>query len=479
MPLKLLVANRGEIAVRVINECKKLGIKTVAICSEIERSALHMKLADEGYCIGPAAPQDSYMNKDVIVNAAVITHADMIHPGYGFLSESNEFAKQCEQRNISFVGPVSRVIARVSDKFSMKQIAASLQVPVLGGYVVRGVEEALEQAHEIGYPIMLKAARGGGGAGIKAVYEDGELINAFEIFQNDRYTKLFVEKYIENARHIEIQIMADNHGNVVTLGSRECSMQIHNKKVLEECPANRLSAQKLDELYTDSLKLAKAVNYTGMGTLEFLVDDRGKHYFMEMNARIQVEHGITEMITGLNLIHWQIRIAQGDTIPFKQDDIKLSGHALECRVNAQSLGRIDGWRLRNNEARFDHALTDALTLTPYYDSMLGKLISYGSSRNDAIDKMRTYLDDLQISGIETNIGLHKKILNNECFINGLYYTNFLNNIDELPHLTDYTGELQPAGAEVSLPVHVKVRSFSWARTFVESAFRDKGVYKEA
>jgi len=425
MLTKVLIANRGEIAVRIINECKKLGIKTVAICSDIERDALHMRIADEGYCIGAAPQKESYMNLDAIVNTAFITKTDMVHPGYGFLSERMEFAQLCEQYGISFIGPASSILAQVSNKISAKQIAISQQIPVLTGYIAESIGDALRCINEIGYPAMIKTSNGGGGVGLKAVFNENELKKAFDILQTSRDKKLFIEKYIERARHIEIQIMSDKFGNIVTLGNRECSIQLNNKKVLEESPAQNLSADLLEKLYSDSLKLARAVNYTGVGTIEFLVDETENYYFMEMNARIQVEHGVTEMITGLNLVEWQIKIALGEKIPFAQDEIKINGHALECRINALNYGQIDSWRLNAKDARFDHALTNGISITPYYDSLLGKLISYGQTRKDSICKMRKYLGGLQIYGIKTNIESHKSILNNENFTDNTYFTNFL------------------------------------------------------
>ena len=438
MPTKVLVSNRGEIAVRIINECKKLGIKTVAICSDIERGALHMQTADEGYCIGAAAQKDSYMNVKAIVNTACITKADMVHPGYGFLSERTEFAQLCEQHGISFIGPDSNILAQVSDKIRAKQIALSLRVPVLTGYQANNLIEAFRCVKEIGYPIMLKTNNGGGGVGLKEVFSDEELKKAFEILHTTKNKKLFIEKYIERARHIEIQIMADKYGNAITIGNRECSIQSNNKKVLEECPAQNISADLLKKLYSDSLNMVKAVNYAGVGTVEFLVDENENYYFIEMNARIQVEHGITEMITGMNLVEWQIKIALGEKIPYAQDEIKMCGHALECRINAQSYGLIHDWSLNDKEARFDHALTNEMSVTPYYDSLLGKLISHDHTREDSIRKMRKYLGSLQINGIETNIELHKSILSNECFIDNRYFTNFLSIYSDAPYKSNIT-----------------------------------------
>ena len=422
---KLLVANRGEIAVRIINECKQLGIKTVAICSEIERATLHMKIADEGYCIGAAPIKDSYMNAGAIINAALITKTDVIHPGYGFLSEDKGFAKACKKNNIMFVGPLSDTLAQLGDKIEAKNIASAQHIPILPGRLVKDIDEALLLADKIGYPVILKICDGGGGSGIIPAFNVDELKKAFNVLQTSKSVQLLIEKYVEKTRHIEVQIMADQHGNIITLGNRECSIQLDNKKVLEECPAQNLSAELMEKLYTDSIKLTRAVNYVGVGTMEFLVDEEENYYFIEMNARIQVEHGITEMITGMNLVQWQIKIAVGEKIPFTQEDIILSGHALECRINAQSCGQVESWQLNNREARFDHAIVNGITVTPYYYAMIGKLIAHGQTRSDAIGKMNRYLNNLHINGIKTNIDLHKNILSNSNFLNSVYYTDFL------------------------------------------------------
>ena len=422
---KILIANRGEIAVRVINECKRLGIKTVAICSDIDRNALHMQIADEGYCIGAAHAKESYLNIEAIINAAIITKSEAIHPGYGFLSENPGFAKACEQNGITFIGPSSDAIRQLGEKVAAKKVAVSQNIPVLEGMIVSNIEDALLQANEMGYPVMLKIGDGGGGAGMKVLFSDSELKNTFGMLQTSENEALIVERYVTMARHIEIQIIGDKHGNILPLGNRECSIQLNNKKVVEECPANNLSEETLNNLYSASLKLAKTVNYVGAGTVEFLVDEFENYYFLEMNARIQVEHGITEMITGLNLVQWQIKIAAGEKIPFTQDYIRFSGHALECRINALSCGRIGNWYFDVNEARFDHSLAKGITVPPHYDSLLGKLISYGQTRIETINKMRGYLDELQIVGVETNIDLHKNILNSNSFLSGKYFTNSL------------------------------------------------------
>lgn len=426
---KILVANRGEIAIRAINECKQMGIKTVSVCSDIERNALHMQISDEGYCIGTALTKDSYMNIDAIINAATLTKVDAIYPGYGFLSENVEFAKKCEKSNITFIGPCSNTLMQVGNKISAKKTADSQHIPILSGCFVDDIVDSLLQAHKIRYPVMLKICDGGGGAGMKSAFCDDELKKAYETLQVSKNRQLLIEKYVEKARHIEIQIMADSYGNIVILGSRECSIQINNKKVLEECPARNLSTNLTEKLYKDSLKITKAVNYVGVGTVEFLVDKFENYYFMEMNARIQVEHGITEMITGVNIVQWQIRIAAGEEIPFLQDEVLCKGHTLECRINALSCGKIEEYKLKNNEARFDHALHNGMLITPYYDALLGKMISCGQTRNDAIVKMCAYLDALQINGIKTNIELHKCILSNDKFLNGVYFTDFLKNME--------------------------------------------------
>ena len=423
----MLVANRGEIAVRIIKECKKMGIKTVAVCSDIERDALHMQIADEGYCVGTAPIKDSYGSIETIINASIITDSDSIHPGYGLLSENTEFVQLCEQHNILFAGPTSDILLRASDKSTMKKIACEQQIPVLTGYSISNINDALIYAHETGYPVMLKINNGGGGIGMKSVYNDDELKKSFKVLQCGKNRELLIEKYLETVRHIEVQILADKYRNILILGNRDCSIQLDNKKVLEECPAQNLSPELLKKLYADSLKLAQAINYIGIGTVEFLVDEAENYYFMEMNARIQVEYGISEMITGIDLIEWQIKIAAGEKILFSQEDISFKGHAIECRINAQSCGNIVDWHLKDSDARFDHMLVAGMNVTPYYDSLLGKLISYGQTRNEAIFKMRKYLKELQITGIKTNINEQKAIIDNDLFISSVYFTNFLKN----------------------------------------------------
>ena len=424
----MLVANRGEIAVRIINECKQMGIKTVAICSEIERDSLHMQIADEGYCIGAATIKESYTNMEAIINTALITNSDLLHPGYGFLSENVDFVQLCERHNISFIGPTSDTLTKASDKIAVKKNAREWQIPVLTGYTVKKLDDALIHANNIGYPVMIKVSNGGGGTGMQPVYKADELKKSVEMLCSGENRELLIEKYIETARHIEIQIMADMYGKFVTLGNRECSIQLNNKKVLEECPAQNLSDNLLKKLYADSLKLAKAVSYVGLGTVEFLVDEAENYYFMEMNARIQVEHGITEMITGINLMQWQIKIAAGERIAFTQDDITFAGHAIECRINAETCGQINKWCFNYDEARFDHALFSGMNVTPYYDSLLGKLISHDQTKIDAVCKMQRYLDVLQIDGIKTNIEQQKAITNDDRFINMTYYTSFLRSV---------------------------------------------------
>lgn len=421
MPPKILVANRGEISVRIIQECKKMKIKTVSICSDIERDSLWMRLADEGYCIGSSSAKDSYMNIDAIINIADVSKSALIHPGYGFLSEKFEFAQRCEHKGFSFIGSPHHVLMQVSDKITLKWIADSQQIPVLKGYLVNEISNAILYANKLGYPVMIKISNSGGGVGVRSAFCNDELVKALKILRAINNGKVFIEKYIEKARHIEIQIMADYYGNILILGNRECSIQLNNKKVLEECPAQNISMELLKQLYSHSLRLIKTVGYVGIGTLEFLVDENENYYFMEMNARIQVEHGITEMITGINLVQWQIKIALGERIPFIQTDINFYGHAIECRINAQSYGKINTWYLTNCEARFDHSLINNMSVTPHYDPLLGKLISHGQTKDIAIYKMYKYLNDLKINGIETNIEMHKKIINSNYFKKNLFY----------------------------------------------------------
>ena len=405
---KILIANRGEIAVRIIRACKEMGISTVAVFSEADREALHVSLADESYCIGPAPVGESYLNMAAIISAAICSGAQAIHPGYGLLSENARFAALCEECNITFIGPRSETIAKTGDKDEARKTMRAAGVPVIPGCdAVSSVEEAKEQAKQIGFPLLIKARAGGGG--------------------------VYMEKYLYPAKHIEMQILCDNYGNVVCLGERECSIQRKNQKLIEECPSNALDAPTRQRMIEVAAKAAKAVNYRNAGTVEFLYKD-GQFYFMEMNTRLQVEHTVTEMVTGLDLVKWQIRIAAGQKLGFSQKDIRLDGHAIECRINAEnpeqnfrpSCGRITLLHIPGGPwVRFDTALYQDYFVPPYYDSMIGKLIVYAKTREEAIRKLQAALCELVIEGVDHNSQLHMELLSDSEFKSGDYYTDFM------------------------------------------------------
>lgn len=438
---KILIANRGEIAVRIIRACRELGILTVAVYSEVDRDALHTQLADEAVCIGPNSPKDSYLNIQNIISATVLTGAEAIHPGFGLLSENPKFAAICKECNIKFIGPSKESIELMGDKAKAREVMKNAKVPVVPGYEgnIDSEEKLSEIAQTIGYPLMVKAASGGGGRGIRIVTNEEELIPAYNVakaeakacFGDDR---LYMEKYIINPHHIEFQILADSYGNVVHLGERDCSIQRKNQKVLEEAPSLLLSEDVRKEMGEVAIKAARAVSYENAGTIEFLVDDDGNYYFMEMNTRIQVEHPITEMITGIDIVKEQLRIAYGENLRYSQEDIKIKGHAIECRINAEnphkdfrpSPGRITGLNMPGGLGiRIETAVYDGYTIPPYYDSMIGKIIAYGENREEAIMKMKRALWELVIDGVDTNIDFQFDILNHKDFKEGNYNTSFL------------------------------------------------------
>ncbi|MCF0148431.1 MAG: acetyl-CoA carboxylase biotin carboxylase subunit [Clostridium sp.] len=438
---KVLIANRGEIAVRVIRACKELGIKTVAIYSEADKEAMHTQLADEAICVGKPRSKDSYLNESNIISAAVITKCNAIHPGFGFLSENSEFAAICEECNIKFIGPTSKTIGIMGDKSRAREIMKNAVVPIIPGSngIVKTLEDAYIEADKIGYPVMIKAALGGGGKGIRIVYTKGELEKAYftaktEAKVNFGDNTIYIEKFIENPRHIEFQILGDDYGNIVHLGERDCTVQRRNQKVLEEAPSTILSENLRREMGKAAINAAKAVNYVNAGTIEFLVDKHGDFYFMEMNTRIQVEHPITEMVTSIDIVKEQINIANGERLSFSQEDIKIKGHAIECRINAEnpskgfipSPGKIEFLNLPGgNGIRVDTAVFTGYTIPPTYDSMIGKLIAYGNNREEAINKMLRALDELVIEGIDNNIDFQIDILNNKKFRLGDYDTSFI------------------------------------------------------
>ncbi len=438
---KVLVANRGEIAVRIIRACREMGIRTVAIYSEADEKAMHTKLADEAICIGPANSSKSYLNIKNIIEAACITHADSIHPGFGFLSENSKFAKICEESGIKFIGPSSEVIDLMGNKSNAKKLMKSAGVPVIPGSdgALKNLEEAKKIAGKIGYPIMLKASNGGGGKGIRLVQNEKELEDAYGIVKQEAKVsfgedELYMEKFIANPRHIEIQILADECGNSVYLGERDCTMQRRNQKVLEESPSAIVDNKLREKMGEAALKAVKAAKYTNAGTVEFLVDKDKNFYFMEMNTRIQVEHPVTEWVTGIDIVKEQIKIASGENLNISQKDIQIKGHSIECRINAENPekkfmpcpGEIKGLLLPGgNGVRVDTAVYNGYTIPPYYDSMIAKIIVYAENREEAIAKMKRALEECVIDGIDTNIDFLLKIINCNEFKEGNYDTSFI------------------------------------------------------
>jgi len=438
---KVLIANRGEIAVRVIRACRELGIRTVAVFSTADRSALHAQIADEAICIGPASSKDSYLNIRAIISACEVTGADAVHPGFGFLSENAGFARMCEKCGITFIGPRPESIDMLGDKASAKETMKKWGVPVIPGSegAVTTMEQAYQLAEEIGYPVMVKASAGGGGRGIRLVREKNDLEalitaakqEALSCFGND---EIYIEKFLENPRHIEFQILADSFGNVVHLGERDCSMQRRNQKVLEETPSPVMTEELRKRMGDSAVNAAKATGYCNAGTIEFLLDNKGNYYFMEMNTRIQVEHPITEAVTGIDLVKQQLLIACGQKLPFTQEDIHLTGHSIECRINAEnpkenfrpSPGKITALHTPGGfGVRIDSAAYQGYTITPYYDSMIAKLIVYGKTREEAIMKMRWALAEFIVDGVCTNIDFQLNLIKHKAFETGEYDIGFL------------------------------------------------------
>lgn len=438
---KILIANRGEIAVRIIRACREMGIKTVAVYSEADKTALHTKLADEAICIGPAISTKSYLNVKAIIEAACLTGADSIHPGFGFLSENNSFAKMCDEIGIKFIGSKPEIIELMGNKSKAKETMKSVGVPVVPGSdgLIYTMQEAINISNQIGYPVIIKASAGGGGKGIRIAYSEEELRKAYEIVKQEALNSfnddsIYIEKFIENPRHIEIQIMADEYGNAVHLGERDCTVQRKNQKMLEETPSGVIDSRLREKMGAIAVKAVKEVGYTNVGTIEFLVDKNKDFYFMEMNTRIQVEHPVTEMVTGLDLIKEQIRIASGEKMKYRQRDINFNGHSLEARINAEnpyknfmpSPGTIEELHLPGgNGIRVDTAVYSGYKVPQNYDSMIAKVIVHGKDRNESIAKMKSALSEFVISGIETNIDFLLKILDNENFVNNEYDTSFI------------------------------------------------------
>ena len=439
---KILIANRGEIAIRIMRACRELGIKTVAVYSEADRTALHAQIADEAVCIGPAESKNSYLNTKAIIAACEITHAEAIHPGFGFLSENADFARLCRKCGLVFIGPSPEVMDAMGDKANAKQTMRGAGVPVIPGSegVVKTLDEAREICAQIGYPVMVKASAGGGGRGIRLVKNEGELEPHFlsaqqEALQYFGNGDLYIEKFIVDPRHIEIQLLADNYGNVVHLGERDCSLQRRNQKVLEESPSPIMTEELREKMGAAAVSAAKVSGYQNAGTIEFLVDADRNFYFMEMNTRIQVEHPVTEFVTGIDLVKAQIRIAAGEKLWFTQDDVHLSGHAIECRINAEDPrrnfmpcpGTINAIHVPGGfNVRIDSAVYAGYQITPYYDSMIAKLLVKAPTREEAIMKMRVALSEFIIEGVETNIDFQLALLKDEDFEKGNFDIGFLN-----------------------------------------------------
>lgn len=441
---KILIANRGEIALRIIRACRELGIKTVAVYSEADKESLHVKLADEAICIGPANPQQSYLNIPAILSAAEITDAEAIHPGYGFLSENPHFAEACITSGITFIGPTPENIRIGGDKAKARTILKRKGIPVVPGSdgPINSEEMADRVVKRIGFPVIIKASAGGGGKGMRIVREESEFEQAFHMAQREAFAafgngELYIEKYISSIRHIEVQILADSKGNVIHLGERECSIQRRHQKLLEEAPSPALTEKQRKKIGDFAVRAARAIKYRNAGTFEFIVDGEGNVYFIEINTRIQVEHPVTELITGIDIIKEQIKIAAGYELGLRQSDIKINGWAIECRINAEdperfipSPGKITFLSLPGGPGvRVDTAIYPGYTVPPYYDSMIAKLIVYGKNRQEAIKRMARAIDEFMIDGVKTTIPFHKKLLNNPQFIEGQYSTSFVEEMN--------------------------------------------------
>lgn len=431
---KILIANRGEIAVRIIRACKEMGVATVAVYSEADQNALHVALADQAYCIGGPEASESYLNETQIISTALLAGAQAIHPGYGFLSENDHFARLCRNHGLVFIGPDPESMERLSDKAVLKDRIrrAGLQV-IPGTKGLAALEEAQMAADRIGYPVMLKACAGGGGRGIRLIRSSEELEDAWYSATAEALSafgdgSVYLEKYVYPARHVELQILADEYGNVVCLGERDCSLQQRNQKLVEESPSPAVSPFRRKQIMGQAVEAVRKIGYVGAGTLEFLLDKLGNFWFMEMNVRLQVEHCVTEMLTGIDLVKWQIRIAAGIPLGFTQEDIPMDGSAIECRINAKSCGRLKMLHVPGGPAvRFDTCLVEGTQVTPYYDSLLGKLIVYAGTREETLRKLRAALCELVIDGISTNIEQQLSIVGDDRFISGGYDLTFMGN----------------------------------------------------
>ena len=429
---KILIANRGEIAVRVIRACKEMGIATVAVHSQADKESLHVSLADESVCVGKALPGESYLRQKDIITAALLTGAQAIHPGYGFLAENADFARLCEKNGLVFIGPSADVISQMGDKDAARRLMKNAGVPTVPGTdILISPTQAAKEANRIGYPVLIKARAGGGGKGIRLVNGPDELENAFLTASEEAKNAfgdggVYMEKYLSPVKHIEVQLLADEGGSVVCLGERECSIQKRNQKLLEEAPSPAISLALREKMCEAAAKAAKAVGYTNAGTVEFLLDDEGNFYFMEMNTRLQVEHPVSEYVSGVDIVKWQIRIACGVLLNFKQKDVRITGAAIECRINAKGGGKVSFLHVPGGPwVRFDTFLYQGYEMLPYYDSMMGKLIVYAKTREEAIRKMNSALCELVVEGVPNNLDEQLEIISDPDFLAGDYHTDFL------------------------------------------------------
>ncbi len=435
---KVLIANRGEIALRIHRACREMGIRTVAVHSEADANAMHVRLADEAVCIGPARSADSYLNKSAIISAAIVTGADAIHPGFGFLSENADFAEMVESHGITFIGPTAAQMRKMGDKITARQAAIEAGLPVTpGSPSLDTVEDAKKWANEIGYPVIIKAKDGGGGKGMKVAFSDDDITEAYTMARAEAKAAfpsdvVYMEKYLQKPRHIEMQILADKYGNVVHLGERDCSIQRNNQKVIEESPSPALNQAQREEIGEIVRKAIEKIGYFNAGTLEFLYED-GKFYFLEMNTRLQVEHPVTEAVSGIDIVREQIRIASGAALGYEQKDIKFNGHAIECRINAENPetftpcpGKITEWHAPGGlGVRVDSEIYSGYAIPPFYDSMIAKLIVHGHTRNAALMRVRRALEEFVIDGVSTTIPLHQEIISQAEYIDGMYNIHWL------------------------------------------------------
>ncbi|MBI3928250.1 MAG: acetyl-CoA carboxylase biotin carboxylase subunit [Armatimonadetes bacterium] len=440
---KILIANRGEIAVRVIRACRELDIRTVAVHSDVDRDSLHVEIADETFCVGPGPVSQSYLNIPNVLSAALVAGADAIHPGYGFLAENADFVEICHSHDLTFIGPRVEAMRLMGDKARARRTVTEVGVPVLPGtQEIEEAEHAVVFGKEHGYPVMIKAAAGGGGKGMRVARDSEEMRRLFETARGEAESafgdgRIYLEKFLPNARHIEFQILGDDHGNVIHLGERDCSVQRRNQKLIEESPSLALDPERRQEMGAAAVRAASACGYTGAGTVEFLFDPAGgRYYFLEMNTRIQVEHPVTEMVTGLDLVKEQIRIASGDRLHLSQNRVLLNGHSVECRINAErpdddfapSQGTISEVHFPGGPGvRIDSHLRPGYRVQPYYDSLLAKVITHGRDRDEALARMQRVLSEIRISGVDTTIGFHRRILNNPLFRRGEVHTTFIEN----------------------------------------------------